>query len=158
MKCLKSLTKHLYFSDYFHKSLIRTSTQYGSLQKHLHTIVRWLNHKSYVGALGPMGLYGPIATLWNGGVDKLKLLADQLKLHGCVHFTKETCVCGFKFSKKRSFGPIQNDTRPIVATGCPRMPQIISVDPPPLLGVKRKWICKTTPTNLMVISVRKHED
>ena len=46
-----------------------------------------------------MVLYGPIATLWNGGADQLKFPADQLKLHGCVHFTKETCVCGFKMSK-----------------------------------------------------------
>ena len=68
-----------------------------------------------------MGLYGPITTLWNGGADQLKFLADQLKLHGCVHFTKETCVCGFKMSKKWSFGPIRNDTRPIVAAGRPHM-------------------------------------
>ena len=54
----------------------------------------------YVGALGPMGLYGPVATLWNGGADKLKFPEDQLKLHGCVYFTKEICVCGFKMSKK----------------------------------------------------------
>ena len=39
---------------------------------------------TYVGALGPMGMYGPIATLWNGGADQLKFPADQLKLHGCV--------------------------------------------------------------------------
>ena len=38
----------------------------------------------YVGALGPMGLYGPITTLWNGDADQLKFPADQLKLHGCV--------------------------------------------------------------------------
>ena len=56
----------------------------------------------YQGALGPMGLYGPIATLWNRGADQLKFPADQLKLHGCVHFTKETCVCSFKMSKKWS--------------------------------------------------------
>ena len=56
---------------------------------------------AYVGALGPMGLYRPIATLWNGGADQFKFSADQLKLHGCVHFTKETCVCGFKMSKKK---------------------------------------------------------
>ena len=49
----------------------------------------------YLCALGPMGLYGPIATLCNGGADQLKFPADQLKLHGCLHFTKETCVCGF---------------------------------------------------------------
>ena len=48
-----------------------------------------------------MGLYRPIATLWNGGADQLKFMADQLKLHGCVHFTKETCVCGFKMPKKK---------------------------------------------------------
>ena len=76
---------------------------------------------AYVGALGPMGLYGPIATLWNGGADQLKFPEDQLKLHGCVQFTKETCVCGFKMSKKGSFGPIRNDARPIVAAGRPRM-------------------------------------
>ena len=76
---------------------------------------------AYVGALGPMGLYGPIATLWNGGAGQLKFTADQLKLHGCVNFTKETCVCGFKMSKKWSFGPIQNDARPIVSAGRPRM-------------------------------------
>ena len=76
---------------------------------------------AYVGALGPMGLYGPIATLWNGGAYQLKFPADQLKLHGCVHFTKETCVCGFKMSKKWSFVPIQNDAIPIVAAGRPRM-------------------------------------
>ena len=52
-----------------------------------------------MGAPRPMGLYGPIATLWNGSADQLKFLADQLKLHGCVHFTKETCLCGFKMSK-----------------------------------------------------------
>ena len=46
-----------------------------------------------------MGLYGPIATIWNGGADQLKFPADQLKLHGCVQFTKETCVCGFKCKK-----------------------------------------------------------
>ena len=57
-------------------------------------------YSTYVGALGPMGLYRPIATLWNGGADQLKFPADQLKLHGCVHFTKKTCVCGFKMSKK----------------------------------------------------------
>ena len=74
----------------------------------------------YLGSLGSMGLYGPVATLWNGGADKLKFLADQLKLHGCVHFTKETCICGFKMSKKWFFGPIRNDARPIVATGRPR--------------------------------------
>ena len=68
-----------------------------------------------------MGLYVPIATLWNGGADQLKFPADQLKLHGCVQFTKETCVCGFKKSKKWSFGPIRNDARPIVAAGRPRM-------------------------------------
>ena len=77
----------------------------------------------YVGALGPIGLYGPIATLWNGGADQLKFTADQLKLHGCVHFTKETCVCGFKMSKKWSFGPIHNNARPIVAAGRPHMDQ-----------------------------------
>ena len=60
----------------------------------------------YVGALVPMGLYGPIKTLWNGGAYQLKFPADQLKLHGCVHFTKETFVCGFKMSKKWSFRPI----------------------------------------------------
>ena len=76
---------------------------------------------SYVGALGPMGLYGRIATLWNGGADQLKFPADQLKRHGCVHFTKETCVCSFKMSKKWSFGPIRNDARPIVAAGFSRM-------------------------------------
>ena len=75
----------------------------------------------YVGALVPMGLYGPIKTLWNGGAYQLKFPADQLKLHGCVHFTKETCVCGFKMSKKLSFRPIRNDARPIVAAGRPRM-------------------------------------
>ena len=53
----------------------------------------------YVGSLGPMGLYGPIATLCNGGADQLKFPEDQFKLHGCVHFTKETCVCGFNMSK-----------------------------------------------------------
>ena len=68
-----------------------------------------------------MGLYGPIAMLWNGGADQLKFLADQLILHGCVHFTNETCVCGFKLSKRWSFGPIRNDARPIVAAGRPRM-------------------------------------
>ena len=35
-------------------------------------------HKSYVGALGPMGLYGPITTLWNGGADQLKFPALML--------------------------------------------------------------------------------
>ena len=45
-------------------------------------------HWSYVDALGPMGLYGPITTLWNGGADQLKFPVDQSKLHGCVHFTK----------------------------------------------------------------------
>ena len=50
---------------------------------------------AYVGALVPMGMYGPIATLWNGGTDQLKFPEDQFKLHGCVHFTKETCYCGF---------------------------------------------------------------
>ena len=88
---------------------------------------------SYVGDLGPMGLYGPIAMLWNGGADQLKFPADQLKLHGCVHFTKETCVCGFKMSKKWSFGQIRNDARPIVAAGRPRIPALI---PPPLNGGK----------------------
>ena len=79
-------------------------------------------HKTpYVGALGPMGLCGPTATLWNRGADQLKFPEDQLKLHVCVHFTKETCVCGFKISKKWSFGPIRNDARPIVATGRPHM-------------------------------------
>ena len=68
-----------------------------------------------------MVLYGPIATLWNGFADQLKFPADQLKLHGCVHFTKETCICSFKMSKKWSFGPIRNDARPIVAAGRPRM-------------------------------------
>ena len=82
---------------------------------------------SYVGALGPMGLYGPIAMLWNGGADQLKFPADQLKLHGYVHFTKETCVCGFKMSKKWSFGPIRNDARPIVAAGRLRMICIIII-------------------------------
>ena len=77
--------------------------------------------KAYMGALRPMGLYVPIATLWNGGADQLKFPADQLKLHGCVHFTKETCVCGFKMSKKWSFRPIRNDARPIVAAGRPHM-------------------------------------
>ena len=76
---------------------------------------------AYVGALGPMGLYGPIATLWNRGAYQLKFPADQLKLNGCVHFTKETCICGFKMSKKWSFGPIQNDARPIVAARRPHM-------------------------------------
>ena len=84
---------------------------------------------SYVGALGPMGLYGPIATLWNGGSDQLKYLADQLKLHGCVHFTKGTCVCGFKMSKKWSFGPIRNDARPIVAAGRPCMVGMVLIGP-----------------------------
>ena len=72
-----------------------------------------------------MGLYGPITTLWNGGADQLKFPADQSKLHGCVHFTKETCVCSFKISKKWSFGPIRNDARPIVAAGFPRMPSVV---------------------------------
>ena len=76
---------------------------------------------SYVGALGP------IATLWNGGADQLKFPEEQLKLHGCVHFTKEICVCGFKMSKKWSFGPIRNDARPIVAAGRPRMSDMIMV-------------------------------
>ena len=80
---------------------------------------------TYVGTLGPMGLYGPIATLWNGGADQLKFPADQFKVHGCVHFTKETCVCGIKISKKWSFGPIRNDARPIVAAERPRMEQYI---------------------------------
>ena len=79
------------------------------------------NNWAYMGALGPMGLYGPIATLWNGVADQLKFPADQLKLHGCVHFTKETCVCGFKMSKKWSFGPILHDARPIVTAGRPLM-------------------------------------
>ena len=70
---------------------------------------------AYVGALGP------IATLWNGGADQLKFPAYQLKLHGCVHFTKETCVCGLKMSKTLSFNPIRNDARPIVAAGRPHM-------------------------------------
>ena len=74
-----------------------------------------------MGALGPMGLYGPIVTLWNGGADQWKFPEDQLKLHGCVNFTKETCVCGFKMSNKWSFGPIRNDARPIVGAGLPRM-------------------------------------
>ena len=69
-----------------------------------------------------MGLYGPIATLWNGDADQLKFPDDQLKLHGCIHFTKETCVCGFRMSKKWSFGPIQNDARPIVDARRPHMP------------------------------------
>ena len=89
--------------------------------------LKWAPFKgliSYVGALGPMGLYEPIASLWNGGADQLKFPADQLKLHGCVHFTKETCVCGFKMSKKWSIGPIRNDTRPIVAAGRPCMNSI----------------------------------
>ena len=68
-----------------------------------------------------MGLYGPIATLWNGCPDQLKIPEDQLKLHGSVHITKETCVCGFKMSKKWSFRPIRNDARPIVAAGRPHM-------------------------------------
>ena len=72
-----------------------------------------------------MGLYGPIEMLWNGGADQLKFPADQLKLHGYVHFTKETCVCGFKMSKKWSFGPIRNDARPIVAAGRPRMVAVV---------------------------------
>ena len=72
-------------------------------------------NRAYVGALRP------IATLWNGGADQLEFPTDQLKLHGCVHFTKETCVCGFKMSKKWSFGPIRNDARPIVTAGRPRM-------------------------------------
>ena len=59
-----------------------------------------MHGQPYVGALGPMGLYGPIVTLWNGGADQLKFPADHLKLHGFLHFTKETCVCGFKMSKK----------------------------------------------------------
>ena len=74
-----------------------------------------------MGALVPMGLYGPIATLWNEGADQLKFPSDQLKLHGCVHFTKEIWVCGFKMSKKWSFGPIRNYARPILAAGRPRM-------------------------------------
>ena len=68
--------------------------------------VKELSSNAYVGALGLMGLYEPTATLWNGGADQLKFPADQLKLHGCVHFTKEIFVCGFKMSKKWSFGPI----------------------------------------------------
>ena len=76
---------------------------------------------AYMGALVPMGMYGQITTLWNGGADQLKFPADQLKLHGCVHFTKEACVCGFKISKKWCFEPIRNNSRPIVAAGRPRM-------------------------------------
>ena len=68
-----------------------------------------------------MGLYGPISTLWNGGADELEFPADQLKLYGCVNFTKETCACGFKMSKKWSFRPIINYARPIVTAGRPRM-------------------------------------
>ena len=82
---------------------------------------------SYVGSLGPMGLYRQIAMLWNGGADQLLFPADQLILHGCVHFTNETCVCGFKMSKKWSFGPIRNEARPIVAAGRPRMICIIII-------------------------------
>ena len=95
----------------------------GSHQKRLEWEWRRQDESSaaYMGTLGPMGMYGPIPTLWNGGADQLKFPADQLKLHGCSHFTKETCVCGFKMSKKWSFGPIRNDARPIVAAGRPRM-------------------------------------
>ena len=88
------------------------------------TQLRFLAHiglEPYVGARGPMGLYGQIVTIWNGGAYQLKFPADQLKLHGCVQFTKETCVCGFKMSKKWSFGPIRNEARPIVAAGRPHM-------------------------------------
>ena len=85
-----------------------------------------------------MSLYGPIATLWNEGADQLKFPADQLKLHGCVHFTKETCVCGFKMSKKWSFGPIQNDARPIVAAGRPRMLSLTARELP--LAVERYMV------------------
>ena len=74
-----------------------------------------------MGTLVPMVMYGPVATLCNRGADQLKFPVDQLKLHGCVHFTKETCVCGFKMSKKWSFGPIQNYARPIVTAERPHM-------------------------------------
>ena len=103
----------------------------------------------YVGALGPMSLYGPIATHWNGGADQLKFPEDQLKLHGCVHFTKETCVCGFKMSKKWSFRPIRNDARPIVAAGRPRMVSTCDL----MLWNSHHYHCKIFPTSVSQINL-----
>ena len=109
----------------------------GSLRFCATTAWRSIPSHPCVVTLGPMGLYGPIATLWNGGADQLKFPADQLKLHGCVHFSKETCVCGFKMSKKSPSDQSRNDARPIVAAGRPRM------IPPLYMSLKQCFISRS---------------